>query len=193
MNLNVKGLLAASIMLVAVGCVHPTPYQPLGTRSQAGGGYSDERLARDHYRVTFKGNALTSRETVEAYLIYRAAELTVSEGNDWFAVVDHELEHTVRREIRRDPLYRPWFGPSYGAWQPYWRYYLRGQGWIDWDPYHADPFWADHFDERQIEEYEASAEIRTGRGAAPTGNGQIYIARDVLHDIGPQVIRPSQG
>lgn len=185
--------IAASLLLLTVGCAHPTPYQPETAQSAISGGYSDERIASDHFRVTFSGNALTSRETVEAYLLYRAAELTISEGYEWFTVIDRELEHTVRREIRRDPLYRPWFGPAYGAWQPYWRYNLRGQGWYDWDPYHADPFWADRVDERQVDEYVASAEIRTGRGIAPDGNGQIYVARDVLEEIGPQVVRPSHG
>ncbi|MCL6251227.1 hypothetical protein M3P36_09265 [Altererythrobacter sp. KTW20L] len=179
--------------MAVVGCAHPTPYQPLGSRSEGSGGYSDERVAQGHYRVAFRGNSLTSRETVEAYLLYRAAELMVSEGYDWFVVIDREVEHTVTREVRRDPLYRPWFGPAYSTWQPYWRYYLRGQGWVVWDPYHADPFWADRVDERRVEQFESSAEIRAGRGVAPAGNGQVFVARDVLEEIGPRVVRPSHG
>ena len=190
---HIHSKLLAVLMLATLGCAHPTPYQPLGTRSEASGGYSDERVAQEHYRVTFRGNTLTSRETVEAYLLYRAAELTVSEGYDWFTVIDHEVEHTVTRELRRDSLYRPWFGRTYGTWQPYWRYYLRGQGWIIWNPYHADPFWTDRVDERQVEQFESSAEIRAGRGVAPVANGQVFVAREVLEEIGPRVVRPSHG
>lgn len=41
---------------------------------------SETRLAADHFRVTFVGNSFTSRERVEASLLYRAAELTLQEG-----------------------------------------------------------------------------------------------------------------
>ncbi|QZH76507.1 MAG: hypothetical protein JY451_01995 [Erythrobacter sp.] len=170
-----------------MGCATPTPYQPEIAHSQVRGGYSDQQLAPDRYRVTFHGNSLTSRETVEAFLLYRAAELTVASGADWFAVIDRETDHTITREIRRDPLYDPWFGPAYGGWLPYWRYSVRGSGWRAWDPYHADPFWADRFDERQIEEFEATAEIRTGQGAPPTGAERAYDARAVIEAIGPRV------
>jgi hypothetical protein len=40
--------------------------------------------------VTFAGNSATSRQTVEDYLLYRAAELTVQTGHDWFQVVDRD-------------------------------------------------------------------------------------------------------
>ena len=50
------------------GCETATPYQP-ATGGQAGAyGYSDYRVDADHFRVSFSGNSLTSRETVEKYL-----------------------------------------------------------------------------------------------------------------------------
>ncbi|WP_324827705.1 CC0125/CC1285 family lipoprotein [Qipengyuania zhejiangensis] len=180
---------AAALAVSVAGCAHPTPYQPQSASAGMSRGYSDERLAEGRYRVSFSGNYLTSRETVEAYLLYRAAELTVEQGYDWFSVIDRETSHKVRREIRRDPLYTPWHGSYYGYWLPYWRYNVRGRGWYVWDPYHADPFWADRFDEREIEEFEATVEIRMGRGTAPSGNGHVYVARKVLEDIGPRVVR----
>ncbi|RVQ69598.1 hypothetical protein EKN06_05395 [Croceicoccus ponticola] len=190
--ISVRGLArAAALSLVAVmlGCAHPTPYQPESASSAIAGGYSDERLAEGRYRVKFSGNSLTSRETVEAYLLYRAAELTVQQGYDWFAIIDREMDHKVTREIRRDPFYRPWYGPEYGAWLPYWRYYMPGRGWYAWDPYHADPFWADGIDERRVEEFEATADIRLGRGTRPSADDRAYDARKVLEEIGPRVDR----
>lgn len=182
-------ILVGAIAFSLSSCTHPTPYQPRSVSSSFDKGYADERLAADRYRVTFGGNSLTSRETVEAYLLYRAAEVTIEQGYDWFSVVDHEMDHKVTREIVRDRSYRPWFGSYYGAWLPYWRYNLGGSGWQEWDPYHADPFWADRYHERQIEEFEATAEIRLGRGAAPATDEEIYDAREVLENIGPRVVR----
>lgn len=186
----VKPVLLASLVLLVPGCSQPTPYQPESVSSAVRGGYSHERIAADLFRVRFHGNSLTSRETVEAYLLYRAAELTIEQGGDWFAILDRETEHTVTREIRRDPFYRPWYGTYYGYWLPYWSYRTRGRGWLYWDPWHADPFWADGIDGREIEEFEASADIRIGRGPLPEDNRRAYDARRVIADLGPRVVRP---
>ena len=35
---------------------------------------------------------MTSRETVETYLLYRAAQLTVERGFDWFEMADRNTE-----------------------------------------------------------------------------------------------------
>ena len=76
---------AVAIALVAMlaGCGTATPYQP----ATDGQGYAEQALERDRYRVTFVGNSLTSRETVENYLLFRAAEVTMSKGFDHFVMV----------------------------------------------------------------------------------------------------------
>ncbi len=51
--------------------------QPIASASRVEGGYTSAQLAPDRWQVTFSGNSLTSRETVEDYLLYRAAELTL--------------------------------------------------------------------------------------------------------------------
>ena len=50
--------------------------------------------------MRFHGNSLTSRETVEAYLLYRAAELTIERGGDWFTILDREDAREVFQETR---------------------------------------------------------------------------------------------
>lgn len=184
-----KIALALALFSAVAGCMHPTAYKPRSTSSALERGYSDERLSADRYRVSFSGNSLTSRETVEAYLLYRAAELTIEAGYDRFCVVDREMDHRVTRDIRQDPYYQPWYGPDYRDWLPYWRYNLRGRGWASWDPYHSDPFWADRYSVQQIEEFEATAEIRLGCGGVSHGDGRIYDARRVLNEVGPRVVR----
>ena len=179
---------AAALALLVAGCAgKPTPYQPMSSSSRVAGGYSETRLAADHFRVTFVGNSFTSRERVEASLLYRAAELTLQEGYTWFLIEDREVEHQVQRDLRPDPLYRPWFYDNYGYWRPYWRYYGPGIGWRTWDPYFGDPFWADRLDDRTIERFEVSAEIRMDRGPLPTGNRKAFDAREVIARIGPQL------
>jgi hypothetical protein len=193
MRRSIAHLAAAALLAETLaGCAGgPTPYQPLAAHSPIAGGYSDTRLAADRYTVTFAGNSFTSRETVESYLLFRAAELTVAQGYDWFAVVDHETDHRITREIVRDPPSSPWYADRYGAWRPYWRYQLgAGIGWRDWDPYHGDLFWTTDVDMRTLEEFEATAEIRLGRGSIPAGADHAYEARTVIADLATHVRYP---
>jgi hypothetical protein len=79
-------LAAAALWLLAACAGGPTPYQ----QAQGGFGYSEQQIEENRYRVSFAGNSATSRQTVEDYLMYRAAELTVQTGHDWFEVVDRD-------------------------------------------------------------------------------------------------------
>jgi hypothetical protein len=49
-------------------------------------GYTDERLDDRRYRVTFRANENTDKETVQRYLYYRLAELTQEKGFKYFMV-----------------------------------------------------------------------------------------------------------
>ncbi|MFN3512507.1 MAG: CC0125/CC1285 family lipoprotein [Phenylobacterium sp.] len=184
--------LAASLALAGLlsACATATPYQPNIPGQAVSGGYSDQQIETNRFRVTFSGNSLTSRETVEAYLLYRAAELTVQQGYDWFSVVEREVERDRRTYVERDPFYRPWYGPSYAYWRPSWRYYGPAYGWRTWDPYWGDPFWADRVDVRTVDRYEASAEILMRRGTKPADDPRAFDARAVIDNIGPRVVRP---
>ena len=182
------GALAAGLLL-ASGCATSTPYQPLSASSAVSGGYTDRRLGENRFSVTFAGNTLTSRERVETYLLFRAAELTVEQGYDWFVVVDHEMDHEIERQIVPDPYYQPWYNPAYGTWRPYWRYWDQG-GWRDWDPYHGDRFWTRDIDVRTVERFEATAEIRLGQGPVPSGEDEALAAREVIARIRPLVEYP---
>jgi hypothetical protein len=65
-----------------MGCMQPTPYQPR-LQGQATG-YTDRALTQNRYRVTFTGNSVTPRETVESYLLLRAAEVARAAGYTHF-------------------------------------------------------------------------------------------------------------
>ena len=186
-------LLAAALLTGTVaGCVTgPTPYQPYVHELGPGihGGFSEQQLGADRYVVRFHGNEFTSRDRVEGYLLYRAAQLTLEKGFDTFVMVDRHTEHDVETYVRPDPFYSPWYGPSYGYWHPDWRYYVPGAGWYGWHP-GTGPFWRDRPDIVRFEAFEATAEILLRRGPPAPGEHRAFDARKVMADLGPSIQLP---
>jgi hypothetical protein len=185
-----RGLLTFGVLAItaAIGActTTPTPYQPYLAENAGGvhGGYSDQRLAPNRMRVKFHGNELTSRERVENYLLYRAAEITVANEYDWFIVADRHTEHDVQTYVRRAPL---------GAyWQPNWRYYRNGYGWDAWYPGYGAPFWADTIDVTTVEAFEVEAEILMTKGSPPPADPKVFDARRVMAEIGPSIQLPQR-
>ena len=130
-----KRFLLTAAVVAALGCglascETATPYQPAppggGGVHTGAYGYSDYKVDAARWRVTFAGNSLTSRETVETYLLYRAAELTASNGFDWFEMAQRHTENKGYAYVDPDPFYGP--GYAWGYWRPYWRYYGYGFG-----------------------------------------------------------------
>ena len=185
----IAAALASGLGLAA--CETATPYQPAppGPTSAGAYGYSDYQIDATHWRVTFSGNSLTSRETVEKYLLYRAAELTVQHGFDWFQAADRHTDKTTSFYGGTDPFYASPFWGSYGwGWRPAWRFH-GGFGWRSYDPWGGGPFWADRVDIEQVNRFEASAELVMGRGPAPEGQ-RVFNAREVVQNLGPTIARP---
>ncbi|HEX8300174.1 CC0125/CC1285 family lipoprotein [Sphingomonas sp.] len=169
------------------GCMTATPYQP--ATGYSANGYSDQQLEDDRFQVNFRGNSLTSRETVERYLLFRAAELTLQRGFDHFILVSKDTETRTTRY--REPSA---FGAGpWGYWSPSWRYYRRGFGWGYYNPFYDDPFWSRRdWDYRTVNQYEAMAEIVVGRGPKPRGNVRAFDAREVIDRLGPSIVTPTR-
>jgi hypothetical protein len=186
MRLAVVAVLAGLAAGLA-GCETATPYQPLAQGGATSGGFTDQRLDDNHFRVTFEGNTSTSRETVETYLLYRAAEVTVNSGYDWFQAVD---KHTQRDA----QTYVDTWGPGpYGYWHPYYRRW-GAWGWGGWGPYwgpygpYGGPATVD-----TVEKFQASADIAMAHGPKPANNPRAMDAREVLNNLGPKIQRPKTG
>lgn len=163
--------LAAAATLGACTAV-PTPYQSAtGERW----GFEETRIEQNRFRVSFGGNALTDRDTVELYLLYRSAELTVENGFDYFELVDRAVDSETRYRSRR-PRYSA-FGVHYAYFHPRW-------GWRGM----YDPFW-DDIPPRESTRYEASAEIVLGHGDKPD-HPRAFDARDVMANLGDDIVRP---
>ncbi|MGI9434895.1 MAG: CC0125/CC1285 family lipoprotein [Geminicoccaceae bacterium] len=79
---------ALTVLLLSLlaACAQPTPYHPANDVGQ--NGYGEEMIGADQYKVRFQGNGITTRKTVDLYLLYRAAELAEENGFDYFIVGD---------------------------------------------------------------------------------------------------------
>ena len=167
----------AAILLLA-GCATTTPYGPA---TQGGGyGFSDQRIESNRYRITFRGNSSTPRETVENSLLYRAAELTVDQGFDYFVVIENETDANTSL---RGTSY-PAFYCRYGVGHPFHRsfyafpYYAYGFGWgYPYDSY-----------VREVTRYSAVAFVAMHQGEKPSDNPNAFNAREVLDNLGPIVL-----
>jgi len=189
MKIKTVALVAAIGLAAALSaCETATPYQPLQKGSETSGGFTDQKLDNDRFRVTFAGNDLTPRETVETYLLYRAADLTIAQGYDWFETVDRHTE--ADRQTYVDPLYGPGpYGYGYG-WRPSWRYYggygRGGFGWGGWGPYGG---WGGA-QIQTVKKFEASAEIVMRHGPKPADDARALDARAVMTNLGPKIVLP---
>lgn len=182
-NRSIAITLALALASVLPACASPTTYQPNTSGHAAQGGYSELQIESNRWRVTFSGNSLTSRETVETYLLYRSAELTTQQGYDWFSIADR---NTADNGYARVESYGPYWG-----WRPSWRFHHHGFHGRGVDPFFGDPFfYPDQYDVRTIDRYEATAEIVMGRGAKPAGDRHAFDARQVTANLQPKIRYP---
>jgi hypothetical protein len=63
-------------------------------------GYYSRTLGNDRYIVGYNGSSTMSENLVKDYALFRAAELTMQEGKDWFRVVERESRSVDRRGER---------------------------------------------------------------------------------------------
>lgn len=74
--------LIAAVGLAVSACASLAPYGPQG--GPGGQGYSEQRIESNRYRVTYNG--VGAPGPVMDMALLRAAELTTSQGYDWFEV-----------------------------------------------------------------------------------------------------------
>lgn len=156
--------LAFAAMCLLASCVGPTEYQPVGRGAE---GYAARQIADDRWRVSFAGNTVTPRATVEDYLLYRAAEIARDEGAAAFEVVTRETEANTT-----------YLGAGAGI----------GFG----IGFHRRHFGAAAlpFEARPITRYTAFAEIRLLDAETDATNADVYDAASVIAAVGPRLARP---
>lgn len=89
-NKRVFVCLLASLFLAS--CTSPTPYQPSGIR----GGYSEEQLEKDVFRINADGNIYTSQERLNNILLVRASELSIQNNYKGFIITGGEGVKNIR-------------------------------------------------------------------------------------------------
>lgn len=160
-----------SLVALLSACTEPTRYAP----ATDGEGYASKAIEENRFRVSFAGNSQTPRETVETYLLYRAAEVTLAAGKDWFRVADRDTEAETRFRSFSTGFGTSGFGPFY-----YRSGFRRG-------------FFGSATtvtDTRPITRYEAFANILVFEGEKPEDDASAYDARSVLQTLGPEIVRP---
>lgn len=174
--MRVKAILTGVVLLALSGCASPTLYERAERLSE---GYSDQRLTENRYRITFRGNSATHRETVENYLLLRSAEVTLEAGYSWF-----EFDE---RDTRAKTTYHSAF-TGYPGWGLSWRHL--GRYWRTWpyDPW--DPFWGRGGDAVPSTKYDAYAEIVLLLPDAAEKDIHAINAKDVIAHLGPAATPP---
>lgn len=101
-------LIVAAAAALAAACATQSPYQARSEDSRYG--YAELQVQPNRVRISYNGDTLTPRETVETYLLYRAAEATLERGFDYFVIVAHDADENTRYEAMGG---RPRFGVTY--------------------------------------------------------------------------------
>ena len=161
---------AALLLLAALlACASaPTPYRP----ASDGFGYRDQQLESNRYRVSFAANSATALDAVQDYALYRAAELTLAGGHDYFQVVDRSTES------RSTGVGGPRLGVGVGS---------GGSGsglGIGLSTFLGGPGGG------YAEDHTVSLDILTFAGTKPADDTEAYDAREVLRRLEPAIQRP---
>ena len=166
---------AAALILLALlaGCAKPAPFAPRVAGQMTG--YTDRQLAPNRWRVTFTGNSVTPRETVESYLLLRAAEVARAANYSYFMFDTRNTK--ANHSYEAVP-----FGPGPGA------YWGRRGGFGYWGGlgFAYDPMQ----DVVVRTNYEAYAEIVLLTPEQAAKEPRAINASDVISHIGPQAAPP---
>lgn len=200
-----RGLIAAALAsaaLTTTGCITETTYRPATGVGFDRTGFSDRLIEPGRWLVSFAGNTVTPRDTVERYLLFRAAELTLQQGNDYFVMVDRDTDRQTRT-YSTGLGYGGFggfggyggFGGFGGYWGPSWRYHGIG-GWGGWGGFGGYGGFGGGFggsDIQTVDRVEAEAQIVMRRGPIPAGNVRAFDAHAVVQTLGPTIVLPKNG
>ncbi|MCB2096825.1 MAG: hypothetical protein KDE05_04270 [Parvularculaceae bacterium] len=172
-----RTVIAAGLALFLAACATSTPYGPATGDNPYG--FSDQRIENNRFRIVFRGNSATTRETVETYLLYRAAELTVQNGFDYFVVTEQDTEANKRYSSSPNPAFYGRYGYGYGPYCCAFPYYAYGWGW-------GSPY--NDYTTREYTRYTAIAFVTMHKGEKPADDPQAFDAKSVIDNLGGYVV-----
>jgi hypothetical protein len=148
----------------------------------ADGRFASTEVGAGRFELTYSGEQFGSRDTVESYLLYRAAVLARKNRATSFLLLylPGEGGPSVHPALPKRPS-----GPNYGHWQPHWNYYVTGTGWQPWRPEWGAAFWADEIDLARVQSYEAHAIIELLKDDRPREDQPVFNVNDVITHLEP--------
>ena len=167
--LPIKGLGIGAAGLVLSACVTTSI---TGETPALESSFLETELAANRYRIAYFGNSAEDRESVEDHLLYRAAELTLDKGYDYFSLSKEDVEHRPLYDAVTCPVETGHISHDFESQYRGFPYYAYG---FDW----AGPCDAD------VTPYSALTFVTMYKPETPQYGGNSFIARKVLKDLGP--------
>jgi hypothetical protein len=162
---------AAGLAWLAVSaCAPEQPY--FGPRdADHSTGYTDEKLDQNRFRVTYSGSSATARETVENFLLLRAAQVTAQAGSGYF-MFDMRDTKTHTTYFSDFPGWGG--GPRFGGYWHSWAY---------------DGF-DNEVETRPVTRFQAYAEIVLLTEAQASKEPRAINAQSIIQRLGPAAQPP---
>jgi hypothetical protein len=162
---------AALVCLAVSACAPEVPYFGPKDADHATG-YTDEKLDQNRYRVTYSGSSATPRETVENFLLLRAAQVTQQAGASAFMF--------DMRDTKSHTTYFSDFpgwagGPRFGGYWHSWAY---------------DDGFDNEVESRPVTRYQAYAEIVLLTDAQAAKEPRAINAQSIIQHLGSNAIPP---
>ena len=156
----------AAVLMVATLSACATPYGKYGLL----GGFTDSRLDENTFSISVDTNGLTSQQTTSMHAFYRAAEITVENGFDYFAIVSDANNPTSMAMTMPGGSTSNTTINTYGS-------TAYGRTTTTYAPTTVVP----------VVYPNSTLIIKSFKGAKPEGAANAYDARSVMKYIGPQI------
>lgn len=173
---RLAALVGGLAVLGLAACAEPTPYAPRTADSSTG--YTDQQLAANRYRITFTGNSVTSRETVENYLLLHSAEVTERAGYPYFVF-----------DTRNTAANTTYYSDYYSSFPTFVGFHRFHHGFHSF-AFFPEPFGYEGYS-RPITRYQAYAEIVLLSPEQAKSESRALSARDVISHLQPAASQPA--
>lgn len=164
------------------------PITPPSTPADlAAGNFGVKKLSGDRYELKVTGSDLKDRQKIEEYMIYRAAEFSLTNQFPWFELIEQRERGDKVEALPRDPE-GPRFSFRLENWRPKWRVKSAGTDkWQAWSPFSGAQF---PVADGAAAEYEVTAIIVPRKGPNDGVNPLAFEADAVSDFLINQVAPP---
>ncbi len=193
MKLSVGFGIATWFALAAANAAHAQPSRAIRNAAAApaepmvppaGPGVFIVKVSGPNTRLVVTGHTFTSRGDIEKYLAYRAAELTIERGADWFTLVEDRAKGETAEPVpARDPE-APRYSFRMKYFRPVWRYKTNvSAAWTRWSPFAGEAF------PKTVTDFEVSVDIVSRKGpmddADPLGFEARALSDLLINQVSP--------